>query len=260
MTCPPEVFYRPSADNTCDGSGWQRTLWIKARRQIILETISKAVSESMKGTNRGKTQSGDSVPRETAKPSARFDAAFFRRYYFNPMTRVTTPVEMRARAQLIAAILRHAELPARSILDAGCGIGLFKPAFARAMKGARYVGLEVSEYLCRRYGWKEGSIADFRPAAPFDLVVCFDVLQYLDDRAAARAMANFGRLAHMALYFSALTLEDWRQNCDRLRTDGNVNLRPAAWYRARLNRDFYYYGLGVWVRRTHPRVQWSLEP
>ena len=167
---------------------------------------------------------------------------------------------MRVRAELIAAILRHAALPVKSILDAGCGIGLFKPAFARAMKRARYVGLEVSDYLCRRYGWRYGSIADFRPAAPFDLVVCFDVLQYLDDREAVRAMANCGRLARVALYFSALTTEDWRMNCDRLRTDGNVNLRPAAWYRARLTRDFYYYGLGVWVRRTHPRVQWSLEP
>ena len=193
------------------------------------------------------------------KPT-RFDAAFYKRFYFDRRTRVTTRAEMRVRAELIAAILRHAALPVRSILDAGCGIGLLKPAFSRAMRRARYVGLEVSEYLCRRYGWTQGSVADFRPAAPFDLVVCFDVLQYLDDRAAARAMANLGRLARVALYFSALTIEDWRNNCDRLRTDGNVNLRSAAWYRARLTRDFYYYGLGVWARRTHPRVQWSLEP
>jgi len=194
------------------------------------------------------------------KTPVQFDAAFYRRFYFDRRMRVTTPAEMRRRAQLIAAILRHAELPIGSILDAGCGIGLFRSAFARSLQRARYVGLEVSEYLCRRYGWTQGSIADFRPTAPFDLVVCFDVLQYLDDRAAARAMANFGRLARVALYFSALTREDWRTNCDRLRTDGNVNLRPAAWYRARLERDFYYYGLGVWVRRTHPIVQWSLEP
>jgi SAM-dependent methyltransferase len=189
-----------------------------------------------------------------------FDAAFYQRFYFNRLTRVTTRGEMRARAELIAAILRHAELPIRSILDAGCGIGHFRPAFARSMKRARYVGLEVSEYLCRRYGWTHGSVTDFRPAAPYDLVVCFDVLQYLEDRAAVRAMANLGRLARVALYFSALTSEDWRRNCDRLRTDGNVHLRPAAWYRARLKRAFYYYGLGVWIRRTHPVVQWSLEP
>src|SRR5262245_29646009 len=134
----------------------------------------------------------------------RFDAAYFRRYYYNPRTKVVTREEMRARATLIAAILRQQALPVGTILDAGCGIGLLKPAFARVLKGARYVGLDVSEYLCRRYGWTQGSIADFQPAAPFDLVVCYDVMQYLDDRAAALAMANLGRLSRIALYFSAL--------------------------------------------------------
>jgi SAM-dependent methyltransferase len=193
------------------------------------------------------------------KTPTQFDAAFFKRFYFDPATRVTSREEMRARAELIAAILRHAQLPVRSILDAGCGIGLLKPAFARALKHADYVGLEASEYLCRRYGWTQGSIADFRPASPFDLVVCYDVLQYLDDRAAVRAMANLGRLSRVALYFSALTIEDWRRNCDRSRTDRDVNMRPAAWYQARLRRSFHYYGLGVWVRRTQFAQRWALE-
>ena len=189
----------------------------------------------------------------------RFDAAFFKRYYHNRSTRVTTPEEMGARARLIAAILRHAALPIGTILDAGCGIGLLKPAFARELKGARYTGLDVSEYLCRRYGWVQGSVADFRPAARFDLVVCYDVLQYLDDHEAARAMANLGRLSRIALYFSALTIEDWRENCDRSRTDSAVTMRPAAWYQARLRRNFYYVGLGVWIRKTVPTLRWALE-
>ena len=188
-----------------------------------------------------------------------FDAAFFRRYYFDRKTQVVTGEEMRLRAELIAAILRQAQLPVRSILDAGCGIGLLKAPFARALKRARYVGLEASEYLCRRYGWLQGSLADFKARAPFDLVVCYDVLQYLDDRAAARAMANLGRLSRGAVYFSALTIEDWRSNCDRSRTDRDVNMRPAAWYRARLQRNFHYLGLGVWVRKTVPTVRWALE-
>ena len=43
------------------------------------------------------------------------------------------------------------------------------------------------EYLCQKYGWLNGSIADYRPRQPFDLVVCYDVLQYLDDESAAKA-------------------------------------------------------------------------
>lgn len=193
------------------------------------------------------------------KTPTRFDAAFFKRFYYDRETRVVTRGEMHARAELITAILRQAQLPVRSILDAGCGIGLLKPAFARVLKRARYVGLEVSDYLCRCFGWVHGSIVDFKPREPFDLVVCYDVLQYLDDRAAARAMANLGRLSRVALYFSALTLEDWRRNCDRSRTDRAVNMRPAAWYRARLERDFRYLGFGVWVRKGVPTVRWALE-
>jgi SAM-dependent methyltransferase len=188
-----------------------------------------------------------------------FDAAYFKRFYFDRRTKVATREEMSARAGLIAAILRDAQHPIHSILDAGCGIGMLKPAFARSLKRARYVGLDASEYLCRRYGWVQGSVADFKPPKPFDLVVCYDVLQYLDDRAAARAMANLGRLSRVALYFSALTIEDWRRNCDRACTDRAVNMRPAAWYRTRLQRNFYFLGLGVWIRKSEPTVRWELE-
>jgi SAM-dependent methyltransferase len=193
------------------------------------------------------------------KTPTQFDAAYFKRFYFDRETRVTSREEMRARAEVIAAILRQARHPIGSILDAGCGIGMLKPAFARELKHARYVGLEASEYLCRRFGWVQGSIVDFKPAAPFDLVVCYDVLQYLEDRAAVRAMGNLGRLSRVALYFSALTIEDWRRNCDRSRTDSAVTMRPAAWSRARLQRNFYYLGLGVWIRKTEPTVRWALE-
>ena len=84
------------------------------------------------------------------------------------------------------------------MLDAGCGIGLLRAPLMRAFPRAQYTGLEYSEYLCQRYGWTQGSLADWR-ADPFDLVVCYDVLQYLDDRTAARAIANLGRLTRGVL-------------------------------------------------------------
>jgi trans-aconitate methyltransferase len=191
--------------------------------------------------------------------AARFDAAYFKRFYFDRETRVTTRQEMRVRAELIAAILRQAQHPIRSILDAGCGIGLMKSSLARVLPRARYTGLETSDYLCSRYGWTQGSVADFKPRAPFDLVLCYDVLQYLDDRTASRAMANLARLSQTALYFSALTREDWRENCDRTLTDRDVRMRPAAWYRRRLRRRFNHLGFGVWIRKTRTTIRWALE-
>ena len=73
-----------------------------------------------------------------------------------------------------------------------------------------------------------------------------------DVDAAARAIVNLGRLTRGVLYLSALTERDWRQNCDRTRTDRSVNLRPAEWYGARLRRWFRPSGAGFWIRRGPP--------
>jgi SAM-dependent methyltransferase len=190
--------------------------------------------------------------------SSRFDQAYYRRFYYDGRTAVISKVEMRARARLIASYADHIGLPVRRILDAGCGIGMLRAPLKRAFPRATYTGLEYSEYLCERYGWTRGSLAEFS-ADPFDLVVCYDVMQYLDDRTATRALANLGRLTRGVLYLSALTERDWRENCDRTRTDRDVQLRAAAWYGKRLRRNFRPAGLGCWIRRGAPLTTWEME-
>jgi len=189
----------------------------------------------------------------------RFDAAFYRRFYRDPRTRVATRTEFRLRARLIGAFLRHTRLPVRSILDAGCGLGYFREPLLAEWPRARYTGLEVSEYLCRRYGWVQGSLAEFGPDERYDLVVCHDVLQYLGAREAAAALRNLGELCRGVLHFNALTEEDWRLHCDRRTTDRDVHLRPAAWYRRRLRRDFVDAGSCLFVHRSAPVHLWELE-
>lgn len=190
--------------------------------------------------------------------TGRFDREYYRRFYLDPRTAVISRAEMRERARLIAAYARHIGLPVRSILDAGCGIGLLRAPLMRAFPRAAWTGLEYSEYLCQRYGWTQGSLATFR-AEPFDLVVCYDVLQYLDDRTAARAIVSLGRLTRGLLYASALTSRDWRENCDRTRTDRDVHLREGGWYARRLRRWFRPSGVGFWVRRGAPLTTWEME-
>lgn len=199
------------------------------------------------------------LPLRTRKPATVFGSAYFRKFYLNSATRVVTPGEMRVRARLIAAILAQAGIPVRSIIDAGCGIGLLRKPFADVLPRARYLGLEASDYLCARYGWTNGSVMDYSPRKPSDLAVCYDVLQYLDDRAASRAIANLARLTRAALYISALTREDWRDNCDKTRTDRAVHLRTGAWYRRRLKRNFRYLGFGVWLRKGVTALLWDME-
>ncbi|HLA71796.1 MAG TPA: class I SAM-dependent methyltransferase [Steroidobacteraceae bacterium] len=190
--------------------------------------------------------------------TARFDKEYYRKYYFDTRTAVISRAEMKARAKLIGAYADHIGLPVRHMLDAGCGIGLLRAPLKRAFPRAQYTGLEYSDYLCKRYGWTQGSLASFR-ADPFDLVVCYDVLQYLDDRTAARAIANLGRLTRGVLYLSALTARDWRENCDRTRTDRDVHLRDAEWYGVRLRKVFRPVGVGFWIRRGAPLTTWEME-
>src|SRR5579863_8118487 len=119
-----------------------------------------------------------------------FDREYYKRFYYDPATAVTGKAEMRARAHLIAGYAQYAGLRVRRILDAGCGTGLMRAPLKRYLPRATYTGIESSAYLCRRYGWKQARIESFRAAAPFDVVVCYDVLQYLDSTAANRALRN----------------------------------------------------------------------
>jgi SAM-dependent methyltransferase len=189
----------------------------------------------------------------------RFDADFYRRFYEDPATRVASAAEAERLGDFICAYAAYLGVRVRRVLDAGCGLGQLQTPVLRRFPGARYTGLEVSEYLARRHGWVHGGLEDFRPRGAFDLVICHDVLQYLDERAAARAVANLGRLCRGLLYVSALTLEDWRVAADRSRTDGDVHLRPADWYRRRLRRSFVALGGGLFARRGHVPVLWALE-
>jgi SAM-dependent methyltransferase len=188
-----------------------------------------------------------------------FDRDYYQRFYFNPRTAVTSRAEMRARARLIAACVQYVGLPVGRILDAGCGVGLLRAPLKRALRTADYIGLEFSEYLCRRYGWRQGSIATLRTRERFDLVICYDVLQYLPAAQARRAIANLARVCRGALYFGALTLEDWRDNCDQTRTDRIPGLRRGAWYRRELARAFTPMGCGMWLKRGLPVTLWNLD-
>ena len=144
----------------------------------------------------------------------RFDEDYYQRFYFNSRTSVTSRAEMNARGRLIAGLCDHVGQPVKRILDAGCGVGLLRAPLKRAWPRSEYVGMEISQYLCKRYGWRHGGIQDLSTREQFDLVICYDVLQYLKPAEAKQAFANLARVCRGVLYFGALTKEDWEDNCD----------------------------------------------
>jgi 2-polyprenyl-3-methyl-5-hydroxy-6-metoxy-1,4-benzoquinol methylase len=188
-----------------------------------------------------------------------FDREYYQRFYYDPRTAVTPRKENEARAGLIGAAVKYLGLPVRRVLDAGCGVGMLRRPLLRAFPRARYTGIEVSAYLCDRYGWTRASIHDYRGRGRFDLVVCYDVLQYVSDRDAQKAVRNLSRLCRGVLYFGVLTQEDWDENCVQEQTDAQSILRPDAWYRDALDEYFLNVGLGLWLHRQTKASLWSLE-
>jgi len=190
---------------------------------------------------------------------ADFDEAFFQRYYGDAATRVADAGDAGRLVALIGGIVDYVGVRVQRILDAGCGVGLMRAPLLARYPGARYEGLEASPFLCRKFGWTQGSLAEFASSRRYDLVICHDVLQYLDEPSARRALANLARLSGAALYFSALTRADWRHAADQSRTDRNVHLRSAAWYQSRLRRRFRHLAAGVHLVRPLKPILWELE-
>ncbi|MCZ6618680.1 MAG: class I SAM-dependent methyltransferase [Gammaproteobacteria bacterium] len=187
-----------------------------------------------------------------------FDKAYYDRFYRNPRTRVFTPAVARRQAEFIASYLKHLEIGVRSILDIGCGVGTILKTLQKQFPRARTEGVEASGYLCRRYGWVEGSVVDYRADCPFDLVVCNDVLGYLDDKTCTRALANLAELTASVLFLGVLSREDY-EICDQNRTDPQQWMRPVAWYRRRLSRHFVNVGGGLFVKKPPNITIWHLD-
>ena len=206
------------------------------------------------------TQRKNRSPATAAKtPGARFDAAYFERFYGHPDTRVADERDATRLAGLIGGVTGYFGLRVTRVLDAGCGVGLLRAPLAAAFPGATYTGLEVSEYLCGTHGWIQASVVDYRATRPYDLVLCHDVCQYLDDASAARAIANLARLCRGVLSFSVPTRRDWREAADAGRSDGDVHRRTGAWYQTRLRRHFRHLGCGLHVTRALRPIAWELE-
>ena len=156
-----------------------------------------------------------------------FDAAYYERFYLDPRTRVADSADIEIQGRFLCSYLDHLKINVRWILDLGCGLGRLRDPLLARFPRARYTGVEISEHLCSELGWVHDSVVTFRARRRFDLVICQDVLQYLDDAEAEKALENLARHCRGALYFGALTREDWEENCDQSRTDGNGYVREA---------------------------------
>lgn len=184
-------------------------------------------------------------------PATRFDAEYYRHWYGNAQTRAFTKSDKDVRAAFVLSYLRMLKVPVRSVCDLGCGLGHWREALQKIDSRIGYTGVEVSPFVARRFGWVESSVVDYVPKRQFDLLICQAVLQHLDDKACAQALAQMGAYCRGALYLEVLTKGDWTSGVvDKKHTEKHEYLRSATWYKRHLSKHFVAVGGGLFVARS----------
>lgn len=189
---------------------------------------------------------------------SRFDASYYRRFYGSAATRVYGARDIGHLARGVSGLAGWLGVELRSVLDVGAGTGLWRDWFRRHRPAIVYRSIDVSPHACSTYGHERRDISTWRTTRRFDLVVCHGVLQYLDESAAERAIDNMGAMCRGLLYLEALT-EDDANVLDTAATDMAIHVRPARWYRERLERHFVQVGAGLWASRRSGIRLYALE-
>lgn len=117
----------------------------------------------------------------------RFNKAYFDHWYRNPRTRVSTKASTERKARLAVATAEfHLGRPVRTVLDVGCGEGQWRAVLKSMRPRITYTGIDSSPYVVERFGRNRNIIlGEFGNLPPlkgyYDLIVCSDLLYYLDD-------------------------------------------------------------------------------
>lgn len=194
---------------------------------------------------------------------SRFDRAYFDRWYRDPRRRVLDNAEIARRAALVLAIAEYTlERPARSALDVGCGEGNWRAPLLERRPRMRYVGVDPSEYVVRRYGRRRNIVQgtaetlDTVPLrGPFDVVIASGVLNFLSDAGLRRAARTLGRLTNGVAFLELFTSAD-----DVVGDTRGWRPRSAAQYRRVLKEaGFTQCGPHCYAARTRAVMLAALE-
>ncbi|MBX3726327.1 MAG: class I SAM-dependent methyltransferase [Xanthomonadales bacterium] len=162
----------------------------------------------------------------------RYDRDYFDRWYRrHGINRAATLARKVALA--VACAEYHLGRPLASVLDVGCGEGAWRAPLRRLRPGVEYLGLDSSDYAIERFGRSRnlhearfGDLSGLRFDDSFDLVVCADVLHYLDDVEVRAGLPGLVANGHGLAWLEAYCAED--------EVEGDLDgfhARPADWYR-----------------------------
>ena len=146
----------------------------------------------------------------------RYDRDYFDRWYRDPRHRVSSAAALARKVRMVVGVAEYLlGRPLRRALDVGAGEGAWRRELRALRPRLDYVGVDPSDYAVRRFGAarniRPGTFATVEGAAgpgPFDLVVCCDVLQYVDDAELGAGLAQLAALLGGVAFLEAYTSDD----------------------------------------------------
>jgi len=179
-----------------------------------------------------------------------YDRAYFDRWYRDRGTRVNTHGEVRRKVQMaIASAEYFVRRQLRTVLDIGCGEGAWLPHLRALRPHVKYIGLDPSEYVVRRFGQSrnihQASFADLQSLGldVYDLVICSDVMHYVKDAELRAGVLAIADATDGVAYLEVLTKED-----EIVGDLDSFIRRPAAFYRELFAKaGMSYVGPYLWL-------------
>lgn len=162
-----------------------------------------------------------------------YDRPYFDRWY-RGRTPVVSPAELRRKVEMAVGITEYfLRRSLRNVIDIGCGEAAWMPELRSLRPRVRYTGFDPSDYAVRQFASSRnvqrgsfGDIAERSIRERFDLLICADVLHYLDDDEIRRGFPAVVRLMRGAAFLEVITREDVVAG-DTI----GLRRRPARWYR-----------------------------
>lgn len=201
--------------------------------------------------------------RKARTANERFDKAYFDRWYRNPRRRVLDAAEIRRRVALVVGVAEYIlERPVRSALDVGCGEGNWRAPLRRMRPRIRYVGVDPSDYVVRKFGRRRNirigtaeSLHELQLRGPFDIVIASGVLNFLALRDLRRALRTVATLVEGVAFLELFTASD-----DVVGDTSGWQPRSAAHYRRLLRTTgFVSCGPHCYVTRQGAATLAALE-
>jgi SAM-dependent methyltransferase len=163
-----------------------------------------------------------------------YDRDYFERWYRDPDDRVSTRDSLERKARMAISVTEFLiGRRVRTILDVGCGEAPWCPIVRRLRPNASYIGIDSSDYVLERFGSERnirrgtlGELGKMRLRRNVDLIVCADVLQYVETPELERGLRAIRRLLGGVAYIESFTTDD-RMEGDR----AGWHERTAAKYR-----------------------------